>query len=885
MKIINLKFKAFGPFLKEQCIDFSGLNAKGLFLINGPTGTGKTTIFDAVVFALYGKGSGKDRDDGKSLRSDFAKDDEITYVELIFEANGQTYKIYRQMAYLRQSKRGEGSTTQEAKVELYMPGGEVISRTKDVEDKIENKILFITREQFKTVALLAQGEFTELITADSKKRASILEHIFQKEMYEEFQNKLTAQTKKIEDNMKSIIASINTLINKVEGGDQITGYKEGLEDPTNVPIFVNNLKLKIEELENEYKILETKLKSAENEYQKASNNLEIVKNSNDLYQKYLDAKNLLEELNKKENAINVLRQLLEQKLEFNAIKPLFDHLDSLTKLINDNLKQIADNKLKLSHIESEKKWLSDNQDLYKTKKDLSFKLNNSIKSLEGVITSRKELIIKKNYVDVLEKNYIQTYNKHKALEEEFLDIKNRFFASSSYNLSLQLEEGKPCPVCGSLSHPDKAKSSNPVSEEQYKNKEKEVSISFDKLVKEKNNFDKDKTAFETEENNLIKTLIDIGFADTNRDFIYSDKLKEELDNLNKQFKDIDDFIKNYDKKKIDVSTAETKINESIDNAKKIIADSENTINEINEDIKEKLESNKSFKSENDYRSYIEVEKDSTLKTTSNIEKFQKDIREYDNNKTKAKAIIDNTPSEIIESGALDETKLIEEHKNKKNNYDSLNEETNTLKNKIANLKKDVKSINETYEKCENIIKKYSSLNELSKTANGSNRLKLSFKMYVLADYFDKIIVQANRRLSKITNGRYRLIRRTEVKGNGQQGLDLDVFDIDTGKQRPASSLSGGEKFVSALSLALGLSDIIETNHALIQVESIFIDEGFGSLDENYLDMAMKALETLKDDNKSVAIISHVEKLKEYIPDGLEIKKDDTGSKIVYKAAI
>ena len=128
-----------------------------------------------------------------------------------------------------------------------------------------------------------------------------------------------------------------------------------------------------------------------------------------------------------------------------------------------------------------------------------------------------------------------------------------------------------------------------------------------------------------------------------------------------------------------------------------------------------------------------------------------------------------------------------------------------------------------------------------------------------------------------------MIRRLELgKGNAQQGLDLDVFDNETGKNRPASSLSGGEKFVSALSMALGLSDIIETNHALIQVESIFIDEGFGSLDENYLDMAMKALESLKDDNKTVAIISHVEKLKEYIPNGIEVQKDSIGSKIVLK---
>ena len=153
-------------------------------------------------------------------------------------------------------------------------------------------------------------------------------------------------------------------------------------------------------------------------------------------------------------------------------------------------------------------------------------------------------------------------------------------------------------------------------------------------------------------------------------------------------------------------------------------------------------------------------------------------------------------------------------------------------------------------------------------------------MYILADYFDKIITQANKRLQIITNGRYHLIRRNDLgKGNAQQGLDLDVYDIETGKNRAASTLSGGEKFVTALSMALGLSDIIEEEHALVQVESTFIDEGFGSLDSDYLDMAMKALETIRLDNKTIAIISHVEKLKEYVSDGLLVKKANTGSEI------
>ena len=251
MKILDLKIKAFGPFLKEQHIDFTELNNKGMFLINGPTGTGKTSLFDAVVFALYGKGSGKDRDDGKSLRSDFAKDGDIPYVDLKFEANGQIYRIYRQPAYMRKAKKGGGLTPEAPKAELYMPDGSVISRPKDVDDKIVNEILFINRDQFKSVALLAQGEFTELITATSKDRAAVLEHIFQKEIYDEFQHKITELSKKVEDEKNSVISSVNTLINKVEGGEEIIGFAESLDDPANIPTFIKNIKELIKKLNEE----------------------------------------------------------------------------------------------------------------------------------------------------------------------------------------------------------------------------------------------------------------------------------------------------------------------------------------------------------------------------------------------------------------------------------------------------------------------------------------------------------------------------------------------------------------------------------------------------------------------------------------------------------
>ena len=883
MKILDLKFKAFGPFLKEQHIDFTELNDKGMFLINGPTGTGKTSLFDAVVFALYGKGSGKDRDDGKSLRSDFAKDEDITYVDLKFEANGQVYRIYRQPAYMRKAKKGGGLTPEAPKAELYMPDGSVISKPKDVDDKIVNEILFINRDQFKSVALLAQGEFTELITATSKDRAAILEHIFQKEIYDEFQRKITELSKKAEDEKNSVISSVNTLINKVEGGEEIIGFAESLADPANIPTFIDNVKELIKKLKEDVKEKHKRTESAQKEFNAVAAKLTALQTDNKQIQNYLNALEKLEELSKKEKMMELSKKLMEGQIEINSLKPLFNQLDSLNKAIKTSNDEIEQAKKKLNIIKDIKKWFLDKKDTYENDKVRLIELNKIISSLSDIAKDKKNLVEEKTSVTNLESQYDKQFDAYKKQEKEFIDLKDRFFASSSYNLAQLLEEGKPCPVCGSIHHPDVAHASNPVSEDEYKKAEKEYNSSTSKLTQQKNILDTKKAAFKTKENALIETLKKNGFTDADEEYIYSNKLDEELGKLDKELKDIESFIKDYEAKEKQVSTDESKYLQAIESAEKSIRGTEETIKMVENDIGEKLASNAHIKTREEY---IKRTTGEGSKLVVNIEKIKKDLEIYEKEKTSAQAIVNSTPKELIEKGNVDEASLIEEVNSKKFVYDSLNKEENSLNNKIDNLTKDVKSIQEAYEKCENTILKYSSLNELARTANGANRMKLSFKMYILADYFDKIIIQANHRLSKITNGRYKLVRRDALgKGNAQQGLDLDVYDIETGKERPASSLSGGEKFVSALSMALGLSDIIETNHALIQVESIFIDEGFGSLDENYLDMAMKALETLKDDNKTVAIISHVEKLKEYIPDGLEVQKAEVGSRVVFKPNI
>lgn len=874
MKILDLKFQAFGPFLNVQHIPFSELNDKGMFLINGPTGMGKTSIFDAIVYALYGRASGEDRDDSKSLRSDFATDNIETFVELVFEANGKQYKIIRKPAYERKAKKGNGVTTEQASVELYLPDGGVLTKQKEVDDKLVNDILFINRAQFKNIALLAQGEFTKLITASTKERAEILEHIFSKEIYNEFQNRISEYSKEIYKQVSSSITTCQTLLNQIEDGENILGYSQAFEDPNNIPDFLIHLNELIIKLEGELKERNAVVESLRKEYEKASSALTTLKQNNQIVNAYLEAVNKLDSLSKEKEKYIELEKQIDVINEHTLLTPLFKQLEVAKNNHIGDAAMLFEAEKKLEQLTPEEEWLKENLDKYNKQKEEINNLSNRLKNLKSVYTQIQALVIEKNNVDRLDAEFAKHYQEFKTKETHYQEVREKFFASTSYNLAKDLLEGTPCPVCGSIHHPSLAHITDPVSEADFKKVEADYNETNKKINEEKNNIDAKRSSLSSKEETMIILLKENGFKDASTKLIYSDEFKNIIKDAESELAEITKFVTSYENRQKKYSDCVTSYKQTIVSKSELVESHKKNIASIQESINKTLSSNKIIKTEEDYKN---------LKVTMSIQDIKNKVEAYKQECIKADAIIKNTPKALIEAGQINESELVTSVNEKKKVFEDYLNGNNALDNKIKNLNKMYKSIEEAYLKSKDIITRYSSINEVSNIANGSNRKRLSFKMYILADYFDKIIHQANRRLNKMTNGRYQLIRRDETKGGrGFAGLDLDVYDIETGKNRAASTLSGGEKFVSALSMALGLSDIIETNQALIQVESIFIDEGFGTLDEDYLDMAMTALESLKDDNKTVAIISHVEKLKDYIPDGIEVEKDTTGSKITIK---
>lgn len=873
MKILDLKMQAFGPFKGEQHIDFTLLNDKGMFLINGPTGSGKTSIFDAIVFALYGKGSGSDREDGKTLRSDFADDDTPTFVELVFSANGKEYKIIRKPSYKRPAKRGGGFTESQATAELYyLPNGKVISKSSEVDNEIKNKILFMDRNQFKSVALLAQGEFTKLINASSNDRAKILEHIFQKEIYNDFQDKIEDEYKRILAEKNNAIVSVNTLLGQVEDGEQILGYQEAVDEPKNIPSFLNNLGEEINRLNAEIEDIKLEESKAEIAYKNSEDQLKNLRDKNGRINLYLKSIKELENLQNNRLLIENLRKNIEKYDEYLRLKPAHEKYDSCSKELIKIQEKIDANEKQLNDILIDEKYVNENLKKYDDSKALINELEKELVTLKNLNEDRKKIVLSKTRLVEEDKTFNDKYHAFLDVEKEYLHIRDRFFASTSYNLAKELKEGESCPVCGSTSHPHLATSTDPVSEVEFKNAEKKYREQEKQINESRSNLNSHKLSLAENEKNLIDKLVSLGYENVDEEYIYSKKLEDVINLKQNQKRELESFIKKYEevKESVKVKRQTYDQNKKYFNDEKVSYDKQITESKNNFDTL--LAECKHIKNIDDYNSIKDFD----------YKKATDQVKKYDAEKIRLTAIIDNIPDELKNAGLVDESELVTKSRQEKLVFDEINAKKIKLVGKSNSLVKSHDSILKKYKECEDVIDKYISASELYSTSSGKNRLKLSFKMYILADYFDKIIEKANQRLTRITNGRYTLIRRVDIKGGALQGLDLDVFDIETGKNRMASSMSGGEKFVSALSMALGLSDIIETNHALVQVESIFIDEGFATLDNDFIDTAMKALESLKNDNKVVAIISHVEKLNEYISDGLDVSKASTGSTIKYK---
>lgn len=910
MRPLKITMSAFGPYAGEVTLDMQKLGKSGIYLITGDTGAGKTTIFDAISYALYGEASGNYREN-TTLRSKYASADTPTFVELEFEYNNEIYKINRNPEYPRPNKRGEGFTKQSANAELVMPDGSVITKIKEVSAKVE-EIIGINKNQFSQIAMIAQGDFRKLLNCETNERSKIFRKIFKTEPYHNIEIKLSSLFNELKRNREKEKSGIEQYINQLKCNENDTLSLE-LERAKSGDVLIEDVIKLAGEIINkdtlEYTKTQKNIESINEEIEKINSNIKLYENQEATKKEYAKASAKLEELKTKRNECEKAYKSAEAQRErlddltrkinlINSKMPKYDELKSLENSINERAQSFekSNNLLKLKQQEItllEKEIDEKSKALEEVKGTdlLAQKLNVQKEEISKKAEALKELKTEIDRCKTEQKNLknAQSFAKsaldeYGALENEYNQIYIAFFNEQAGIIADELKDGEPCPVCGSTSHPNLArKSENAPSQADVESAQNLVKKAQEKADKARDTASALKSRFDEIAANVKSSAKKLFGTDDNV-----------FDNYNSN---INALKKEYDCTLALLKTANEKLNlyqkldkeiPKIQEKQKSLSDEISTLNTQKASdeafISENAKRVTSIKSELDFES-ADLAKDK-LKEYTNLSDdiknaIEKSKNDFDDIKSKydtqkgTKASLENALKEFkeIDLASLNEKSL------KLNEYKKdVDKTAKSLYSRIESNKLLVDNISEKRDILKEYDDKYVWLKSLSETANGdiSGKEKITLETFVQMTYFDSIIRKANIRLLTMSDGQYELVRRSDAETlKKNEGLALDVIDHFNGSSRSVSTLSGGESFMASLCLALGLSDEIQSSNGGIKLDTMFVDEGFGSLDGEALDRALSALTSLSQGNRLVGIISHVDVLRDRIDNKIVITKDRT----------
>lgn len=941
MRPEKLTISAFGPYADRTEIDFSRLGDSGLYLITGDTGAGKTTIFDAITFALYGQASGQVRDSAM-FRSKYADTATETFVELVFSYQGKKYQVFRSPEYMAPKKRGTGLTLRKAEAQLIYPDErQPVTKARDVTRAIE-ELLGLDYEQFTQIAMIAQGDFQKLLLAGTVQRGEIFRQIFHTGIYQQVQLKLkeAAQSRYKEyDEMRRSIAQY------------LDGVKLRQREGTEAEEFAELKKGKFEgKLERSLEILKSFIDQGE------KRESELLKQEQEVDQKIRTMENILHLSAQKRNLEqkkDFARKQLEQLLpdlekasgEAEKYKDADQKCEALGILIREKQEQLK----KYQVLEQLKKELDEirmqlkkcragqeanirqeqqlHKDMEQLKKERSL-LENSQLDLQKAITEREKRTQRKSELNGLEtemrefkglyeatkeqqKKYQAAYEKAQQQSEYYQQIFHSFLDAQAGILAQELKENEPCPVCGSLSHPHpriiskgrtvtseildnekikldklekisadqsleagKLKERSNASWKQIVSGAEELLEEFQEFRKETKNGNGQAGDFRTvwkqmilminREKEQCKNLLtesDRKIREAEENTKRKQKVEKLLENLEKE-KDILQEKKNScDREQTGLTTKASENEKQQKNAAEEIRQvhSEAGKEVLEKEIREKQQE------------YIDL-KENSRKMKETFERFQAE-------KARITSTIKTLDEQQKEIGEIREDEIREQYT-----------ESTTQKTELAEKRKELFSIQsgnlEIFRKVqkrkEEMTKaeaEYVWMKNLSDTANGNlnGKAKIELETYIQMAYFDRILRRANVRFMTMSSGQYELKRQEQSENRKEKaGLDLNVIDHYNGTERSVKTLSGGESFQASLSLALGLSDEIQASAGGIRLDSMFVDEGFGSLDEEALSQAVKALSSLADGHRMVGIISHVAELKDRIENKIIVTKQCSG---------
>lgn len=803
MRPQKLLISAFGPYAGEEEIDFTKFSQGGIYLIAGDTGAGKTTVFDAIAFALFGEPSGNVRD-AKMLRSKYAQADSRTFVELTFSCGEKEYRVLRSPEYTRPAKRGGGDTVERADAELSLPDGSLVSGSRNVTAAVQD-ILRVSRDQFLRICMIAQGDFMRLLLAGTEERSRIFRDLFHTENFRLLQERLKKEAAGLKEEYTRITGSIQQYL----GGVRLEGREESaarFQEAETTDLKLAVLKQVLQEDAQAEKELAEKSRQTEAEMERESGKAAQREKEQRIREQASRTEEMLQRI------VPVEKDLSKR---FAAMKDVPEECRHLTACLErvEERKRLWESHLKADIAEADRE-----MERYLLARQKQQALGTAREELEG-----------------FQNAYAEAMEECSRARTHFLKMQRLFLDGQAGVLARGLRDREPCPVCGSLTHPAPAMEiAETVTREQLDRlrdrsdeKEKHTSVLSVRAGEQLGRT----AAMEREFRESAQALLQGGEEETEEQLCQALSLHMEHIQVRKR---------------------------EYEEALAISRSGQGRYAFLQEALAQERQEKLALYEETEGE-LLEIRK-KLSEGRSAVRALQEQMAEED------------AEPEEEAKGQERLRKLAEERSRQREAEKTLSVRIYANEHALQQTKKQLLQL-------AGIEKKYSLVQALSNTANGAvaGRERMTLEAYVQIVWFERILSRANVRFMMMSRGQYEL-RRQKNAGNlrSLSGLELDVADHYNGSVRSVRTLSGGEIFMASLSLALGMADEIESSSGGIHLDTLFVDEGFGSLDEESLSLAVRALCPLGEGKRLVGIISHVPELKERIDRQIIVRKEPAG---------
>lgn len=914
MRPLHLTLSAFGPYAGQVEIPLEQLGERGLYLITGDTGAGKTTIFDAITYALYGEPSGDNRDPSM-FRSKYAQPDTPTWVELVFSYGGKRYTVRRSPEYERPAKRGGGTTLQRAEAELHLPDGRLVTKTREVTGEIVN-IIGLDRSQFAQIAMIAQGDFLKLLLADTRSRQEIFRKLFPTRGYMVFQEKVKSESGALQRECEAARASVKQYIDGVLCPREDPMYPQwerawAGELPIQETVELLETLLEqdrerdtqcneeLEQLDGEWKAVTALLAKAE-ELEKAQSQLEVAQVRRETCATQWEAaQQQLEAQMAQAPQLEVLRA---QLADLEAELPRYQELDHLRQNLTALTQSIRQQSVRLEEQESEQQRREKELELWRQERAGLEEAGAQRERLLGKQTRAQEQSQRLEELNTLlagcrqarvdlenaQKRYGVARQKAQVAQEDYTGKNQAFLDEQAGILAQKLAEGQPCPVCGSLTHPTPAQLSPGAPTEEELNHAKQAWEAAQQTASTWSvEAGKARTALEEREGRLRSQMahvlpeceadqpVDQSIQEAQR------KAQEALDRVRGQLGQVEAALARKRQLDTQIPQQEQRLGEleqAIASAREQLAGANSRREELQGQI-HTLEGQLRYpqaeqarQEQSDLKGKLQRLEEAQTQAQRRANAAQLALTGAEEAVKQLKQLVEQSqPMDLVAQRARSQELTL-----RRAQLTAVQRELHT---RLTTNRTALEQIQGKTAQLTQLEQRYTWVRTLSNTVNGTlpGKEKIALETYVQMTFFDRILRRANLRLLVMTGGQYELKRRREAAGSrGQSGLEMDVIDHYNGTERSVKSLSGGESFQASLALALGLSDEIQSSAGGIRLDTMFVDEGFGSLDEESLSKAMGALGDLAQGNRLVGIISHVSELKEKIDKQIVVRKDRTG---------